>query len=127
MKKKIFVVLLMFAALVAVTIFAQGVVGTIEESQAFDLQYDHTALYGTRIYTNGVLCREFPASEVRLVAVNATNSTYAVTMPGRPAGGVTFTATVFFWAGTNLVESDPSNALPLQFRPRKVGNLRRFQ
>ena len=116
---------LAFLLAIAVTAIAQSVF-TLEESTPFDLAYDHTSLNATRIYANGVLVREFSTSEVRLVSNNGTNNTYAITMPGVSKGNFNFVATVFYMNGTNVVESDPSNVLPIQFRPRKPGNLRRF-
>jgi hypothetical protein len=116
--------LLILFAIVATVLSAD----TIEQNVAFDLAYDHTDTYATRIYADGVLFREFSVNEVRLVSSNGTNNTYAVTMPPFASRStVTFTATVFYIDGTNVVESVPSNALQIQFRPRKPGNLRRFQ
>lgn len=115
-------------ALLPIIAWAVLAVDTIEQDAPFDLEYDHSATYATRIYVNGVLFREFSINEVRLVAANGTNNTYAVTMPPFASRStVTFTATVFYIDGTNVVESVPSNALQIQFRPKKPGNLRRFQ
>jgi hypothetical protein len=123
-KAALYFSILAFAIIIA-TAFATD---TIEQDAPFDLAYDHTDTYATRIYANGVLFREFSINEVRLVSSNGTNNTYAVTMPAFSSRWtVTFTATVFYLDGTNVVESVPSNALQIQFRPRKPGNLRRFQ
>jgi hypothetical protein len=108
-----------FLFIIAATAFA---VDTIEENIPFDLFYDHTGLYATRIYTNGVAYRTFEVGEVRQVATSTTNNTYAITLPGF-IRNTTFTATVI---NTDGVESDFSNALAIQFKPRKPGNVRRF-
>jgi hypothetical protein len=122
------VIKFLFYPFIVLAVFAQAIGTTVEQNTPFDLAYDHTDTYATRIYANGVLIRDFSTNEVRLVAANGTNNTYAVTMPPFASRStVTFTATVYYIDGTNVVESLPSNALKIQFRPKLPGNLRRFQ
>ena len=113
--------LLSILALITLTVVAQTVV--IEEGTSFELSYDHNSVYTTKIFTNGVLHRTYAPSEVRLVSTGSTNNVYAVTLSGLQAKNYVFTATVVTPEG---MESDPSNQLTVSLKPRKPGNLRKF-
>lgn len=98
-------------------VVAQSIV-TIEQGTVVELTYDHPQHLATVLYTNGVAAKTFSAPEVRRVGTNSI-----VSLAGMDTRGtINFTVTVV----DGGVESDPSNIVSVQFRPKKPGNLKRF-
>lgn len=106
----------------ALVAFAQSQI-TIEDSKPSQWAYSHDGLYTTRLYTNGVPCRDYTRAQLDGVIADGTNTLHIFTVPGF-SRNVTLTVSVISDDG---VESDQGEPLSVQVKPRKPGNLRRFQ